>query len=104
MYFSSPLYQEDIRRAARVSFLPWESLQGESVLITGATGLIGTCLIDILMERSRLFRNRPSRFMLWAEAGSGWKPDFPTIWTTPIFICWCRTSAARCRNLCPSPI
>ena len=49
MYFSSPLYQEDIRRAARVSFLPWESLQGESVLITGATGLIGTCLIDILM-------------------------------------------------------
>ena len=65
MYFSSPLYQEDIRRAARVSFLPWESLQGESALITGATGLIGTCLIDILMERSRLFPESPIHVLVW---------------------------------------
>ena len=30
--------------------LPWEKLSGCNILVTGATGLIGSCLVDILMN------------------------------------------------------
>lgn len=42
-----PLYQEDIR--AILSTPGIEALYGKSFLVTGATGLIGVCLIDVLM-------------------------------------------------------
>ena len=29
--------------------LPWEKLSGCNILVTGATGLIGSCLVDVLM-------------------------------------------------------
>lgn len=31
--------------------LPWEELKDANVLISGATGLIGSCLVDVLMNR-----------------------------------------------------
>ena len=43
-----PLYQEDIR--AILSTPGIEALYGKSFLVTGATGLIGVCLIDVLMS------------------------------------------------------
>lgn len=43
-----PLYQEDLRHILSIDGI--DSLQGKSVLITGATGLIGVCLIDALMK------------------------------------------------------
>ncbi len=43
-------YTEDILDAAHVA-LPWELLSGKNILITGATGLIGSCMVDILMKR-----------------------------------------------------
>ena len=42
-----PLYQEDLEMILRTDGL--EQLQGKRFLISGATGLIGTCLIDALM-------------------------------------------------------
>lgn len=47
------LYYEDVRAVAE-SKLPWEMLQGRSVLITGATGLIGSFLVDVLMFRNKV--------------------------------------------------
>ena len=41
-------YQDDIQQVARLS-LPWEKLDGCNILITGATGLIGSCLVEVLM-------------------------------------------------------
>lgn len=43
-------YQEDIKRVSLLS-LPWEKLSGCNILVTGATGLIGSCLVDVLMNR-----------------------------------------------------
>ena len=43
-------YQDDIRNVAELS-LPWENLKGCNILITGASGLIGSCLVEVLMER-----------------------------------------------------
>lgn len=42
-------YQDDIKSVAELS-LPWEKLSGCNILITGATGLIGSCLVEVLME------------------------------------------------------
>ena len=42
-----PLYQEDLQRIIDIPGI--ERLKGKSFLITGATGLIGTCLIDALI-------------------------------------------------------
>ena len=45
------IYEEDIRYVANLN-LPWEKLNGKNILITGATGLIGSFLIDVLMEKN----------------------------------------------------
>lgn len=45
-------YKEDILRIFEQE-LPWEKLSGTKILITGATGLIGGCLVDALMMNSR---------------------------------------------------
>lgn len=47
---NNPLYQEDLRRILKAD-LPWEELDGRTLLISGATGMIGSCLTDALMTR-----------------------------------------------------
>ncbi|MBR3624097.1 MAG: NAD-dependent epimerase/dehydratase family protein [Selenomonadaceae bacterium] len=51
MYITSKLYNDDIIRAINLS-LPWGKLANKSILITGASGLIGTFLIDTLMQKN----------------------------------------------------
>lgn len=41
-------YQQDILRICQLD-LPWNELSGCNILITGATGLIGGCLVETLM-------------------------------------------------------
>ena len=43
-------YKDDIIAVTSLS-LPWDKLSGCNILITGATGLIGSCLVEILMSR-----------------------------------------------------
>lgn len=43
------LYQDDIKNVIEQK-LPWEKLHNSSVLISGATGLIGSFLIDVIMR------------------------------------------------------
>lgn len=76
-----PLYKEDLFMIATAPFLPWSSLQGSSLFVSGATGMIGSCLIDAIMFRNRDFnlgckvyaltRNEEkarSRFTVWANS------------------------------------
>jgi nucleoside-diphosphate-sugar epimerase len=46
-------YQYTLQQAAQVS-LPWERLHGKNILVAGATGLIGSTVVDVLMHRSPL--------------------------------------------------
>jgi nucleoside-diphosphate-sugar epimerase len=47
-------YQTYILQTASTP-LPWEELRGKRILITGATGLIGGCLVDVLMAHHPIF-------------------------------------------------
>lgn len=44
-------YQEDVSYVAGLT-LPWTKLQDKSVMISGATGLIGSFLVDVIMYRN----------------------------------------------------
>ncbi|MDR0848338.1 MAG: NAD-dependent epimerase/dehydratase family protein [Propionibacteriaceae bacterium] len=44
-----PLYQEDCDLVVGLD-LPWEKLKDITVLVTGASGMIGSCLVDVLMR------------------------------------------------------
>lgn len=60
----NPLYQEDLKNILTVSGI--ESLCGKRFLITGATGLIGVCLIDALMT----FNKEGAEIMIYAVGRS----------------------------------
>ena len=51
MIKTHPLYQEDLEHILQVKGM--ELLAGKRFLITGATGMVGTCLIDALMKYNR---------------------------------------------------
>jgi nucleoside-diphosphate-sugar epimerase len=53
---TNKLYQEDIAIIASCD-LSWKTLKNSKILITGATGLIGTFLIDLLMYRNSNFND-----------------------------------------------
>lgn len=47
--YENTKYLEDINYVAGLD-LPWEKLQNKSILVSGATGLVGSCLIDVIMK------------------------------------------------------
>jgi len=51
MFINNELYKTDIETLASIN-IDWDKLRNKSILITGATGLIGTFLIDLLMYRN----------------------------------------------------
>lgn len=49
--FNHPIYLSDVEEISRLD-LPWDKLAGKTVLLSGGTGLIGSCLVDVLMKRN----------------------------------------------------
>lgn len=45
-------YSQDILKASNID-VPWETLSGSNILVTGATGLIGSCIIEVLMAHEQ---------------------------------------------------
>ena len=46
-------YREDIAEVSAEK-LPWDYLSGKNILVTGASGMIGSCLVDTLMARPEI--------------------------------------------------
>lgn len=51
--YSIPDYLNDVKRVGSLS-VPWEQLRGKSIMLSGATGLIGSFLVDVLLEKDLL--------------------------------------------------
>jgi UDP-glucuronate decarboxylase len=56
MLINNSIYKEDLNEIANCE-LDWENLKGKSVLVTGATGLICSCIVDLLMFRNQHFND-----------------------------------------------
>ncbi|MCR5834468.1 MAG: NAD-dependent epimerase/dehydratase family protein [Selenomonadaceae bacterium] len=52
MYINHEIYAADVASIAGEN-LPWEKLNGKNLLLTGASGLIGTIIVDVLMKKNR---------------------------------------------------
>lgn len=50
--FENDLYQKDLRNVAEL-YLPWEKLQNNSIIVSGATGMIGSFLCDVIMLKNQ---------------------------------------------------
>lgn len=51
-FITNPIYQSDIKNASALS-INWSLLSGKTILFTGATGMIASVMIDILMYRNQ---------------------------------------------------
>lgn len=51
-FLENELYIDDIAYVADLD-LPWKKLKNKSILISGASGLIASCLIDVLMVKNQ---------------------------------------------------
>ncbi len=49
--YDNELYLNDIHYVASLD-LPWSKLKGKKILISGATGMIGSFLVDVLMQKN----------------------------------------------------
>lgn len=49
--YENAYYQEDVSYVANLD-LPWEKFKNKTMLISGATGLVGSFLIDVLMYKN----------------------------------------------------
>ena len=50
-YYDNKLYMEDIQYVSNLP-LPWEKLQNKSLMLSGATGMIGSFLVDVILEKN----------------------------------------------------
>lgn len=49
--YENSLYLEDVEYVTSLS-LPWDKLKNKSIMVSGATGMIGSMLIDIVMKKN----------------------------------------------------
>lgn len=83
MLLNSSIYIEDLDAASR-SILQWDKLKGKSILITGACGLICSCLVDIIMYRNEHFGDDINVYALCR----GWEASenrFPSYFSSGLF-------------------
>lgn len=50
-YYNNKSYMKDVHYVAELE-LPWEKLQNKSIMLSGATGLIGSFLVDVILEKN----------------------------------------------------
>lgn len=51
--YDNKLYIDDVLRVGQID-LPWNNLKDKSIMLSGATGLLGSFLIDVLLEKNIL--------------------------------------------------
>lgn len=49
--YDNKMYMEDVHRVGQLE-LPWKKFQNKSIMISGATGLIGSFFVDVILEKN----------------------------------------------------
>lgn len=78
-----PLYQEDIAYVSSLK-VPWSKLAGKVVLVTGCSGMIGSCLIDVIMKKNADI-GLGCRIVALGRNTSRAKIRFSDYWDSPLF-------------------
>ena len=81
--YTHPLYIQDVAAVAALP-LPWEKLAGRTLLLSGATGLIGSCLVDTLMRRN-ISLGLNCRIVALGRSGERARKRFAQYWDSPLF-------------------
>jgi len=79
---TNALYLQQVAKTAQLS-LPWEAFQDKSILISGGTGMIGSYLIDVLMEKNKDGLN--CRILALGRSPERAGGRFPHHWDDPNF-------------------
>lgn len=81
---NNPIYQEDLRLIASFQSVAWDCLKGSSLLVSGATGMIGSLLTDAV-----LFKNETEGFgckvIALGRNAEKAKRRFGYCWDSPLF-------------------
>lgn len=77
------LYREDVDAVTGLA-LPWQKLANKSILITGASGLIGSFLVDVLMQKN-LHENLNLQVFALGRSEEHAKAKFGAYWADPRF-------------------
>ncbi len=74
------LYRQYMERVLSDEF-PWKRLEGKNILVTGATGMIGSFLVDVLMS------NGQAGYQVWicGRSEEGARKRFASYWENPRF-------------------
>ncbi|MBO5032904.1 MAG: NAD-dependent epimerase/dehydratase family protein [Lachnospiraceae bacterium] len=83
---TNKIYQSDIIQASQAA-IPWEQLSGRTILITGATGMIASVMIDILMYRNQSILEQGQEVHIIAVSRNQEKAKkrFALYWDNPYF-------------------
>ncbi len=59
LYNEGSVFYEDLENITSSTDIPWEELAGKTILVTGATGMIGSCIIRTLLWQKKYLKNPP---------------------------------------------
>lgn len=79
----NPLYQQELKTSAK-GLTDWTALQGRSVLISGATGMIGSFLVDLIMYQNSREGLACTVYALGRNQEKA-KQRFAHYWSDPLF-------------------
>lgn len=79
----NPLYYEDLKKISALP-LPWQNLKGSSILISGATGMIGSFLVDLIMYQNEMI-GLGCHICALGRNESKAAARFHTHWSNPLF-------------------
>lgn len=78
-----PLYRQEVATIGELP-LPWEQFQDGAVAISGATGMLGHFLIDVLMYQNKI-HNRNCKIYALGRSGEKSRACFLEYWENPMF-------------------
>lgn len=64
MWIDNDVYRNDLEGIINDRCIPWDTLDGKNILITGATGLIGSAIVNTLLYYGTKHNNAPAVYAL----------------------------------------